>query len=106
MEYTWTFFGLFVDVLARLSPVLLSLITLIVINGLTIGRLEHWKTGDALYHAFINATTVGYGDMRPTRGLCKVLAVLNAFVGLLLTGIVVGGGVYAVERTYALLLNL
>ncbi len=105
MEYTWTFFGIFADVLARLSPLLGSLIVLIVLNGLVIGRLEGWKRGDALYHAFINATTVGYGDMRPTRGSSKILAVLNAFVGLLLTGIVVGGGVYSVERTYALLLH-
>ena len=105
MEYTWTFFGIFLDALVRLAPLLGCLLLIIVVNGLTIGRLEGWRRSDALYHAFINATTVGYGDLHPSRGPSKVLAVLNAFVGLLLTGIVVGGGVYSVERTYALILG-
>lgn len=106
MDYTLTFFGYFADVIARLSAILLALMVIIIANGLTIGRLEGWKQSDALYHAFINATTVGYGDFRPTRGVCKALAVFNAIVGLILTGIVVGAAVYSVERTYAFLLNL
>ena len=73
------------------------MLLLIVINGLLIGRIEGWRRGDALYHALINATTVGYGDFRPTKGVAKFLSVLNAFMGLLLTGIFVGAGVYAVE---------
>ncbi|OWU78032.1 hypothetical protein ATO3_02010 [Marinibacterium profundimaris] len=83
--------------LTALSPILLTLVALIVINGLIIGRLQGWSRGDAIYHAFINATTVGYGDFRPTHGLAKVLSVVNAFLGLLLTGVFVGAGVFAVE---------
>ncbi len=106
MDYTLMFFGFFADVIARLAPILIILLAIILANGLTIGRLERWKRSDALYHAFINATTVGYGDFRPTRGVCKALAVFNAIVGLILTGIVVGAAVYSVERTYAFLLDL
>ncbi len=103
MSYTWTFFSYCADVLARMAPIIFTLVALIVINGLVIGRLEGWKRGDSLYHAFINATTVGYGDFRPARGVSKVLSVLNALIGLLLTGIIVGAGVYAVEKTFDLL---
>ncbi|MEM8728379.1 MAG: potassium channel family protein [Pseudomonadota bacterium] len=83
--------------LSALSPVLITLLLLISINGLVIGRMQGWSVGDSLYHAFINATTVGYGDYRPTRGWAKFLAVVNAFLGLLLTGFFVGAGVYALE---------
>ena len=104
MSYTWTFFYTFAEVLIRLAPISLALILLIIVNGLAIGRIEGWKIGDALYHAFINATTVGYGDFRPSRGLAKFLSIVNVFMGLLLTGIFVGAGVYAVEKTFELAL--
>ena len=76
------------------------LLLLIAILGLVIGRLEGWSRGDALYHAFINATTVGYGDLRPTRPWAKALAIVIAFVGLVLAGVVVALGVYAFEYAF------
>ena len=48
-----------------------------------------WSKFYALYHAFITATTVGYGDFHPSKKLSKFLAVTIAFVGLVFTGIVV-----------------
>ena len=102
MSYAVTFLDYLLKGLAGVAPILLPLIALILSNGLLIGRLEGWRRGDAIYHAFINATTVGYGDFRPTRGPAKVLAVLNAFLGLLLTGVFVGTGVYAVESAFRL----
>lgn len=99
MTYPVEFFVTLLNGLKALSPILLTLLGFVVINGMIIGRLEGWRLGDALYHAFINATTVGYGDLRPTKGPSKALAVLNAFVGLLTTGVFVGIGVYAVEAT-------
>lgn len=97
VQDTVDFFVHLLTGLSVLSPILLTLMGLIMINGLIIGRLQGWSRGDAIYHAFINATTVGYGDFRPTRGLAKVLSVVNAFLGLLLTGVFVGAGVFAVE---------
>jgi voltage-gated potassium channel len=38
---------------------------IIVALGLLLGRLEGWPRLEALYQAFINATTVGYGDFHP-----------------------------------------
>ena len=84
------------------APVIVPLMGVIVVNGLVIGRLEGWQRSDAIYHAFINATTAGYGYFRPTKGWAKVLSVFNAFLGLLLTGIFVGTGVYAVETVLKL----
>ena len=97
MSYALTFLEYITKGLSGTAPILLPLIILIVANGILIGRLEGWRRGDAIYHAFINATTVGYGDLRPTRGVTKALAVVNAFLGLLLTGMFVGTGVYAVD---------
>ncbi|MBE1284699.1 MAG: two pore domain potassium channel family protein [Rhodobacteraceae bacterium] len=103
MAYTWVFFTYFVEALLRLAPILGLLVTLIVINGMLIGRIEGWRRTDALYHAFINATTVGYGDFRPSSTPGKILSVLNAFMGLLFTGIFVGTGVYSVEKSFDIL---
>lgn len=97
MGYTVTFLTVFLDDLVNLSPILLSLLTAICLLGLAIGRIEGWGAGVSLYHAFINATTVGYGDLRPERGLSRLLAVLNAIIGLLFFGVFVGIGVHAVE---------
>lgn len=103
MQHTWLFFSYFFDVLTKLSPITIALAGLIAMNGLLIGRIEGWSRGVALYHAFINATTVGYGDIHPSRSGSRALCVLNAFMGLLFTGIFVGAGVYAVEKTFDLL---
>jgi len=44
---------------------------------------------DGLYWSFITATTVGYGDIRPLKKISKALSVCIAFVGLMLTGIMI-----------------
>jgi len=59
MEFTLRFVQVFVADLLYASPVLVCLLLLIALIGLSIGRIEGWSRFDALYHAFINATTVG-----------------------------------------------
>ncbi|WP_367180590.1 ion channel [uncultured Ruegeria sp.] len=41
--------------------------------GLSIGRIKGWSTGTSLYHAPINATTVGYGDTKPEKPASRFL---------------------------------
>jgi voltage-gated potassium channel len=57
--------------------------------GQIVGRIESWKKFDALYWSFITATTVGYGDIRPSYRTSKALSVLIAMTGLIFTGIIV-----------------
>lgn len=97
MGYTRTFLAIFFADLLYLSPILLFLLALIGALGFSIGRIEGWRLSTSLYHAFINATTVGYGDLSPEKPLSRFLAILNAFVGLLTAGVFVGIGVHAVD---------
>lgn len=71
MEFTRIFICVFVIDLVHLGPVLISLLLAIALTGHVIGRLEKWSRIDAFYHAFINATTVGYGDFRPTKDCAR-----------------------------------
>ncbi len=96
-SYICIFLSVFLRDLVYLSPILLFLLILIGALGIAMGRVEGWSTGSSLYHAFINATTVGYGDIKPEKTASRVLAVINAFVGLIFAGIIVGIGVHAVE---------
>ena len=70
-------------------PLLLSLAAAITLLGQTVGRKEGWSRFDSFYWSFITATTVGYGDIRPVRRGSRILAILIAFLGLALTGIVI-----------------
>ncbi len=101
MEFTLRFVQVFVADLLYASPVLVLLLLLIALIGMSIGRIEGWSRFDALYHAFINATTVGYGDFRPTKRRSKKLAVALAFVGLIFTGMVVAVALHAANDAYA-----
>ncbi|MDY6942063.1 MAG: potassium channel family protein [Pseudomonadota bacterium] len=96
---TWTFTRIFATGLLLLSPLLACLVASIIAVGLLIARRERWPWDDALYFAFVTATTVGYGDFRPTARSSKLLAIVIAFVGLLLTGMIVAVGLYAAQVT-------
>jgi voltage-gated potassium channel len=89
MDFTFTFIRLFFWAIYLAAPLLLFLILVIALLGQWVGRLEQWRRFDALYWAFITATTVGYGDIRPTRRSSRVLSVAIALTGILFTGILV-----------------
>jgi voltage-gated potassium channel len=78
-------------------PLLLSLAAGITLLGYAVGRKEGWSRLDTLYWSFITATTVGYGDLRPAQNASKIASVLIAFLGLMLSGIVVAVTVHAVN---------
>ncbi len=87
--------------LLHASPILIFLTLLIVLMGQIVGKEEGWSKADALYFSFITASTVGYGDLRPTTPLSKVLAVSIGFVGVIFTGIVTAIGLHAAQSAFA-----
>jgi len=101
MEFTLSFLRIFLADTLYASPILGFLLLLIALVGYLIGRLEGWSAFDALYHAFINATTVGYGDFRPSRKGSKALAILLALVGLIFTGMIVAIALHAANLAFA-----
>ena len=100
MEFTLEFLRVFFIDLRYAGPLLVSLLLLIGFIGYIIGRIEGWSLSDSLYHAFINATTVGYGDFRPANKRAKYLAVMLAFVGLVFTGMVVAIALHAANYSF------
>ncbi len=97
MEITFNFIKVFASALIALSPLLLVFATVIAMLGVIIGRIERWNMLDSVYFAFITATTVGYGDIKPNDSISKIVAILIALIGIVLTGILVAIGLYAVE---------
>lgn len=100
MEFTFTFLHIFFLDLIYASPIIVFLALMISLIGYRIGRIEGWTPTDALYHAFINATTVGYGDFRPSKGRTKLLAVALAITGLIFTGMIVAIALHAANYSY------
>jgi len=77
------------------APLLLFLAAAITLIGQFVGRKEGWSRFDSFYWSFVTATTVGYGDFRPTHRGCRLLAIFTALLGLLFTGILIAIAVSA-----------
>lgn len=99
-----TFLLDFVKIYAKgffyLWPIVVAVLGTIVALGLRIGKLEGWTPADALYFAFITATSVGYGDFHPTKDRTKWMAIAIALTGVLLTGLIVAIGLAAVSHAF------
>jgi len=100
MDFTFDFIRFFADGLLAAAPLLASMMLIIVALGLLLGRLEGWPRLDAVYQAFITATTVGYGDFLPRRAGAKLLAIIIAFVGIVFTGIMVAIALHAASHAF------
>ena len=83
------------------SPLWLSLAAVITLLGQIAGKTEGWSHFDSFYWSFVTATTVGYGDLRPTKRTSRVIAILIALLGLTLTGILIAVGVHAASLALA-----
>lgn len=79
-------------------PVIVSLVLIIVLLGQAVRRQEEWSRFEAFYWSFITATTIGYGDYRPVKRKSRVIAIIIAFLGLTLSGIVIAVAVEAATR--------
>ena len=100
MKFVFDFIEIYIQGIIFLGPILVVLLAIISGLGLQIGRLERWTPTNALYFAFITATSVGYGDFHPTRHQSKGLAIVIALTGVLLTGMIVAIGLEAVSHAF------
>ena len=89
MDFLSSFIQLFIIVLYLVSPLIIFLNILIILMGQAVGYLEKWNKFDSLYWAYITATTVGYGDIRPIKKISRVLSILISLMGITFTGIFV-----------------
>jgi voltage-gated potassium channel len=78
-----------------------SLVAFIIVIGQIVGKKEGWLPFESFYWSFITATTVGYGDIRPTRRSSRVLSIVIAFAGLLFSGILVAIAVHSASIALA-----
>ncbi len=95
MDFTIYFLKLCLLTAWLAAPLLIFLVLLIAGLGLWAGRRERWKRTDTLYWTFVTATTVGYGDIRPTKPATRLISIVIAFTGLVLSGLVVAMAVNA-----------
>ncbi len=73
-----------------ISPVLVFLGAILLLLAKITARIEKWNSySKAIYFTFITALTVGYGNTVPNSGLGRFLSVVSAFVGVVLTGVIV-----------------
>jgi voltage-gated potassium channel len=79
-------------------PLLLTLLLVVMLLGYVAGKQEGWSRLDSFYWALVTATTVGYGDYRPTKRRSRIIAIVIAMLGLLMTGIIVALGVHAATK--------
>lgn len=97
LEFLWALGGM----LRHVLPLFGGLGLIISVLSIIVGRRENWSVGDSLYFGFITALTVGYGDLRPSNSLNKLLAVVIALFGLVTSGILVAVGIEAVAVAFA-----
>ncbi len=81
-------------------PLLGTIALLIAALGVIVGFIESWGRFDSIYWAFITATTVGYGDIRPLKPISRILSVLIALIGVTFTGIMVALAIDAATRSF------
>ena len=99
-ESTLYFLSTFFQIIAKISPILLLLVALILAAAVIVARTETMPFHQATYMCFITALTIGYGDFTPKRPLARFLAILLGIVGMIFTGIIVAVAVQA--TTYVL----
>ncbi len=98
MRFSIDFIKAFLVLLRHFFPIWGGIAILISLVGFLIAQLEEeLSISDALYFAWVTGTTVGYGDLVPTLGITRVLAIIVAILGIVLTGITVAMAIEAAK---------
>ena len=59
---------------------------------------ESWGIGESLYFTFVTGLTIGYGDLTPKHFIGRLLAIVIAFAGVVLIGLVAAVSVQALAE--------
>ncbi len=98
MRFSIDFSKAFFFILRYSMPIWAGIAILITLIGLLIAELEgNLSIGSALYFAWVTGTTVGYGDLVPTSGITRFLAIVIAVLGIVFTGIIVAIAIEAAK---------
>lgn len=89
MKLSILFLKSFGIMLIALAPIWGVLAIIISTLGISIGILEGIGWEEGLYFGWVTGTTVGYGDIAPTRPLTKLLSIVIGIIGITNTGIIV-----------------
>ncbi len=100
MDLSIAFVLYFAHGMYMIAPIVGLLLVVIIGLGLVVARVESWSRFDAIYWAFITATTVGYGDIKPARKISKSLSLIIAYSGLLLAGVSVAIALEAASKAF------
>jgi len=100
MQFTLSFLQFFFQGLYLISPLLLFFAVIICGLGLISGKIEGWNKINSLYWAFVTATTVGYGDIRPSSKRVKGIAIVLAIIGMMFTGIIIAATVHTASLAF------
>lgn len=78
-------------------PILSGLCLAMLGLGAVTGLFEGWSLTESIYFAFVSALTIGYGDLAPVTTAGRVLAIAIGVCGILLTALLAGIAVKAME---------
>ncbi|CAB3651769.1 hypothetical protein LMG24238_01185 [Paraburkholderia sediminicola] len=96
----------FAKVLWHLRAILVMLLILFLVlsiamyyfgGAVDVATRTHASLGHTFYFCAVTALTIGYGDVVPTTTPGLILAVLLGLLGVLITGVVTGSAVYAIQ---------
>lgn len=95
MRLSLVFVRSFFIILFSLTPVWGILAIIISVLGILVGVIEEFSWNEGLYFGWITATTVGYGDITPTRPFTRLISIAIGLIGIINTGIYVSIAVEA-----------
>ena len=85
------------SLLYELGLVIVALFLLIFIGGILISLFDKMPLEDAIYCAFSTAFKAGFGNLTPNSRGGKIIAILIAFLGIVLMGVFVAIAVKSLE---------
>lgn len=69
-------------IVQKIISLLSIVVSLLLIGTIVYSRLEGWGFIDSVYFSTMTLTTIGYGDLHPTREITKVFTVFFALTGV------------------------